>query len=228
MKHIEKLAKIFDEQDINLVVVNLVAEAKSGKSVLASNLKEYINSNTVRHSEKMAYADAVKDDLARMLDLPIEYFYTEPYKTELRPMMQVYATNVRRNPILNGSPTYWTDYLLQELVESLKASVGELPATKDERTVILIADDVRFQTELDCFITDNPRIKVCNVRVIPINSEVIEANEHISETGVKNLDLTTGDVHTEIIIDHSKGVDSDEYKEQVSNLWLDHINPLTH
>jgi hypothetical protein len=165
-----------------------------------------------------AYADGLKQDLANRLDLPIEYFHNEPYKAILRPIMQVYGTDVRRNELMGGKESYWTDYLKQRLEDDRHC--------QDPLLNIIALPDVRFQTEADNFVTDIEKgIQVLNIIINPANYEKIEQTGHISETGIAGLKFPESST-VEVHIDHKAGVDSDPYKLTLNTLWSKYIYPM--
>lgn len=203
----------------NTIILNIVGPAQSGKTTLATNLLQYVANQCGTVGKIYSYADGLKQDLANRLELPLEYFHNEPYKSILRPIMQVYGTDVRRNELMGGKDTYWADYLRNRVLDHI---YGMLPSAPK----IIALPDVRFQTEVDNFVADPDNgVHVLNIRINPINYNEIEHTTHISETGIAGLKFPEGtlvDVH----IDHKAGIDSDPYNLVLSTLWSKYIQPL--
>lgn len=152
---------------------------------------------------RVAFADALKEEVYERLlkhdGYDIDILDNPETKSILRPFMQWYGTEYRRNSILGGDPDYW--------IKKAMEKIGKIKA--QDSSAIIIASDGRYPNEHDAV------KEIGGISVKITRSSVFDPGEqHSSETA---LDEYEGfDFHIE-----NEGT-LDEYKQKVQNL-INHL-----
>lgn len=200
-------------------IIGLTGEAGSGKTTIAFELADQYKINGYQ-VEVINFADALKEDLSTMLDIPLHHFYINgPIKESLRPIMQWYGTEFCRNETLGLllSKDFHNNYWVSRMKEKIEQISNEF-YPKNAKVVIIIAD-VRFNNEADMIAGYDT---VCESHVVKVDAyghKTTEHNGHASENGVSNELI---DVYFEN--NHNKGMQNLQY--EVKRLF-DIVRPVT-
>ena len=108
------------------LLIGLVGRRQSGKDTVASVARE-LDDSVIR----LGFGDPVKAEVAEALEVTLEYL--DAHKEQLRPLVQAWGTEWRRNLCAE-------DYWLRRMSERIAA------APEDS---IVIITDVRFENEAD-------------------------------------------------------------------------------
>jgi hypothetical protein len=181
------------------ITIGLTGPARVGKTLSAELIAKIMIDNFGVHSAIISLADTLKDECAQATNIPRQWFDDPRYKETLRPLMQWWGTEFRRNPLLGGRDDYWTT--------ALKQKYQSLPPAYE----VLICPDVRFDNEaiaLESF----GEYKNFMIELVGENAPSTPHNGHISEKGV-----TSSYISVVITNDHADGVDA--LREQLEE-WL--------
>jgi hypothetical protein len=166
-----------------------------GKDSLYQIVKDlYPNKKVIR----VAFADALKDEIYQKIlkpnNLDKSVLELDETKAEMRPFMQWYGTQFKRNPLFNGDPDHWINKAIEKIQNYSPNFVYKIlrkikcvpPYFLKNNDVIFVITDGRFSNEIT-------KIK-SELNAIAINitrDSVFDPNDqHISETELDNhLDL---------------------------------------
>lgn len=112
-------------------IIGIAGKKQSGKDTVCNLLKEMIG---WEKCFRVAFADPLKDEIARAIGKDREYINT--HKENFRLIMQGWGTDFRRN--LCGE-----DYWIEKWSSKVSYMLSEMP------NCTIIAPDVRFQNEVD-------------------------------------------------------------------------------
>lgn len=192
-----------------LVTLGITGPAFAGKTTICNMLKDCFPAQW--HRVTFGYGDALKIECSEATGLPLHLFYSdEPaIKDLLRPLMQWWATEYRRNPVLNGTYDYW--------VIKAKNRILETVADHDDIANFFFGlHDIRYDNEaahvksFGCMSTI--------IKVEPINCAKTVHTAHSSEKGIdpKYIDYV-------FINDHNSGLTA--LQEKVEMLYESVIRP---
>jgi len=177
-----------------LLTVGITGPAKSGKDTVGKLLLELLNDHENRVCvTSVAFATRLKQECARATGLPLDLFYDEKYKETLRPLMQWWGTEFKRNPALQGYQSYWVDAVRSFLEMRLR----DLTGFQTPRSLIAVITDVRFDDEAE-FCKETGFV----LKVTPYNYKATLHHAHVSEQGV-----SPSLIDFYITNDHSQGLD---------------------
>ena len=154
------------------MIIAVGHKKRAAKDHFFSFAKEILKDRNVY---RLAFADAVKEEFYEFVmkpnGIPFEYL-SDPIKKEiLRPMIQYYATEIKRNPDLGGDPNHWIIILIEKMIEI---------ESEDPEAIFIITDlhflnELRALKELGAYIVDVVREESQN-----------SGDTHISETELDN------------------------------------------
>lgn len=170
-----------------IVALGVTGPARVGKDTISKLVKETLEQSYNYRVAIMPLAGALKDECAETLGIHRSWFDDPKYKEHLRPLMQWWGTEYRRNEALGGDDMYWCDFVAQ------KAQEADID--------ILIVSDVRFDNEaLWVYETFGDGL------VLAIQSEDFKGTEHTShasEQGVSMDNIAMGFTNN-----HSEGLEA--------------------
>lgn len=188
------------------LVVGITGKALAGKTSIAKALSQHLHYDLGGHhtyNQIVSLADPLKDQCAQITGLPRAWFDDPIYKETLRPLMQWWGTEFKRNPLLGGYHDYWVD-LMGEHIANLSAvteemiQTGDIPSTVDASTLVVIIPDVRFDNE--GLMLKNSIEYGTLINIEALNAPSSPNATHVSEKGV-SPDLFTFTYHN----DHAVG-----------------------
>lgn len=144
-----------------MIIIGLSGKKKSGKDTFYEIASKMLTVPSV----KIAFADALKEEVAKACGVSVEFVETN--KIIFRPMLQFWGTDFKRRLIDNE---YWIRQLFHKLSEVM-----------DDIGVVFITD-VRFKNEARW-------IEEVGI-LVRINRDMCDVNDlHISETDLDSYDF---------------------------------------
>ncbi len=105
---------------------SLCGRMRSGKDSIADYLiKEF-------GYKKLSFAQALKEEVSKAVGCTVEEMNEEPLRSQIRPVLQVWGTEFRRNQ----NPDYWVAKLRDKITDSLEVTP-------------YVVTDVRFLNEIE-------------------------------------------------------------------------------
>lgn len=135
---------------MKLIVIGIAGKAKVGKTTLAHALYDHVTHVAHEHNvcAVLSLADPLKDECAAATDLPREWFDDATYKEFLRPLMQWWGTEFRRNEALGGDNLYWVKKAQERIVQWFDEAL-KLPESHNTKSLVVVIPDIRFDNEVD-------------------------------------------------------------------------------
>lgn len=188
-----------------VIAIGITGKAKVGKDTLAKLLSGALYEKYRLTTEILPLAGTLKDECSKTLGIPREDFDDPKYKEHLRPLMQWWGTEYRRNPVLGGYNEYWCDQVLMN--------------ARNGNADVIIVPDVRFDNEAE-LVYDNFGDGMV-VLVNGVDFETTSYAAHASEKGVSDALIS----HV-VQNDHSKGIEplerlAEYLASEVSNLYTE-------
>jgi len=150
-----------------MIVIGLAGKKKSGKSTVAN----YIKSLAPNRVHIISYADALKQDVATMCDVTLEFI--EQNKDDFRLILQGYGTDYRRK---HCGDDYWIKRALMRVFD----------ISNNHPNAIVIIPDVRFPNEAQT-------IHMINGFLFHVNRDTgLDKDEHQSEKSLDTYDVYHG------------------------------------
>lgn len=146
---------------MNPIIIGISGKKRAGKNTVALMLAEIAKAQGYTTHE-LAFADAVKEEVSQVCNLPIEFMEREHNKEVFRPMYQWWATEFRRQ--FHGQD-YWTAQLAPKIRRILS----------DEPNPFITITDVRFPDEI-------PWLKQFDGIVLRVTRPGTPGDNHKSET----------------------------------------------
>lgn len=146
-------------------IISLSGKKQSGKSTIASLIKDVLIHKGFNESQihLLAFADCLKEELSEAMNVSLDFIETN--KTKLRPLLQCWGTEFRRELV---DKDYWVRKLFTKLIELPNNSfvvisdsrfLNEVKMLKEVDALLVrvkrnndIVDDHRSETELDTFV----------------------------------------------------------------------------
>ena len=160
-----------------IVFVGISGPAGAGKDTLASHILSVMEGSPHVNMQRMALADALKEEAATTLGIDIKNFYDRNVKEHYRPLLQWWGTEYRRNEAIGGDNDYW--------VKKLKQLCHEKWGDSGTHTVVLVPD-VRFDNEARFCLESGGIV----IQIDPVNQPNINVNAHVSEKGISEELIT--------------------------------------
>lgn len=141
-------------------IIGISGKKRSGKDTLAS----LIAKNSLKEVERIAFADSLKEELAKACGVTVETI--ENNKAQYRLGLQWWGTEFRRAQCRN----YWLD----RFREKVNASTAEL----------IVVPDVRFHNEADL-------VRELGGKVIRVTRPLADEDRHASEIEMDSYNFDT-------------------------------------
>lgn len=186
---------------MKLIVVGIVGKAKAGKTTLANAIREQLmfSPHEFTICTVMSLADPLKDECALATQLPRAWFDDPIYKETLRPLMQWWGTEFRRNTLLGGCNHYWIDKM-RDKIKDIEHEGLHICATDNgdahiPEAVVVLIPDVRFPNEVELVYEYEHGLMV---NLIAVGAEETTHSTHASEQSLLNafFDVTYHNDHT--------------------------------
>lgn len=159
-------------------VIGISGPVGAGKTTTAEFIAKELPGNVVI----CALADALKEECRDALGYTVEEWATllgnPETKEALRPLLQWWGTEYRRNPVLDGYQEYWFDSWMQGVFQEdlrLRRETGK-------GVSYVLVPDIRFPNEAE-FIRKMGEFCVL-LHIRGINQKRATSHEHVSENGV--------------------------------------------
>lgn len=201
---------------MKLIVIGIAGKAKVGKTTLAAALYDHIAHEVEEHNicAVLSLADVLKDECAIATGLPREWFDDVTYKETLRPLMQWWGTEFRRNPLLGGDNDYWVNRVKNRV--STWAADPALRSAYEPKSLVVVIPDVRFENEVDLVLSYENGIMV---NLYAEGAEETTHSTHASEKGVALSRMTCAYMN-----DHNIG--TTELQRIARDLYATRIAPV--
>lgn len=177
---------------MTVCAIGLTGSARSGKDLVAMALHEHIwqygEERVAVHVAPLA--DNVKWECAQATGLQRHLFDDPKHKEVLRPLLQWWGTEFRRNPRLGGHPGYWIDGLMAR-IERAKTNLED-----DHNHLVVIVPDVRFENEAEAIHGMDGQV----VAIRALNANTTPHAGHSSEQGLPDHCIDASYYN-----DHAKG-----------------------
>lgn len=203
---------------MKLIVIGIAGKARVGKTTLAHAIYDYVTHEAELEGYALvgiySLAGALKKECAEATGLDIINFDDPAVKETLRPLMQWWGTEFRRNPLLGGDNDYWVNRV-KDSIDGWEASAKVMndPALK---ALIAVIPDVRFENEVDLVLSYPHGIMV---HLDGVGAEETRHVTHASEAGIDTSRMTCRYVN-----DHTIG--SVEIVRIVKSLYAERIEPI--
>lgn len=130
------------------ILIGIAGPAGVGKTSLARAISKYACSHHTTLSTSLvagifSLADSLKDECSEATGIPRSHFDDPVYKEALRPLMQWWGTEFRRNSFLGGNDGYWRQLFLGKVHEFKRLYDN----AKLADTIVAFCPDVRFDDE---------------------------------------------------------------------------------
>jgi hypothetical protein len=152
-------------------IIGITGAAFSGKTTVAIIMRDQLLLHHDSVSDVVAFADKLKDECAKATGMPREWFDSPEHKEMIRPLMQWWGTEFRRNNLLGGYDNYWID--------AMHTYIHRL--SDDYEGVII--PDVRFDNEAKFIVNYDADVRLM-VKVTAPNASTTVHSSHASEHGV--------------------------------------------
>jgi hypothetical protein len=159
-----------------IIVIGVAGKARSGKTFLSKAIETCVSN---KHPElpvhTFAFADVLKDECANATGIDRKLFDDPVTKEILRPLMQWWGTDFKRNPMFKGYSGYWVDKFHHLLVEKFHGVFSKC------KNIVIVIPDVRFVQEVNYIHT------VLNgyvVNLVGLYAKNTPHSSHASEAGV--------------------------------------------
>ena len=173
------------------VAIGICGKARSGKSTAADMLQSILLQNYDVISAVIPLAEKLKQECSDATKIPLELFDDPAIKETLRPFMQWWGTEYRKNPLLGE--THHQLYWVQKVAETFNS----LP----EDYTAIIVPDIRYDFEAEFIQNCDAKVKLI-LNLESMNFTSTSHSSHSSEAGV-NSDLITH----RIVNNHEDGLD---------------------
>lgn len=186
---------------MKLFVIGIAGKAKAGKTTLANAIREHLVFCPYDFiiCTVLSLADPLKDECALATQLPRAWFDDPTYKETLRPLMQWWGTEFRRNPFLGGQPSYWIDQTRNHIKyvenEAQRIKISEGSDAHVPAAVVVIVPDVRFPDEANLIHEFENGLMI---NLLALGAEETTHSSHSSEKGLPTelFDLVYNNDHT--------------------------------
>lgn len=186
---------------MKLFVVGIAGKAKAGKTTLANAIREQLmfSPHEFIICTILSLADPLKDECAMATQLPRAWFDDPTYKETLRPLMQWWGTEFRRNGLLGGCNRYWIDKARNKIIEveeeALRLATTDSGDAHVPKAVVVLIPDVRFPNEVELIHEFKYGLMV---NLEAVGAEETSHSSHASEKGLpdESFDITYHNDHT--------------------------------
>jgi energy-coupling factor transporter ATP-binding protein EcfA2 len=197
-----------------IYVVGIHGKAFSGKTTVCNLLSDMFPSDW--HITVCGLADPLKHECAEATGLPVAHFFSpdKALKDTLRPLMQWWGTEFKRNPVLGGYDAYWIDAMNKHIAKI----VADNPDKKDFFVGI---HDLRFDNEAEMVRNFNkmPNMHGKVLKLVGKNFGDTQHTNHASEAGI-----ALPNIDAQIINDHVEGLDI--LRSKVKLFFDEHVAPI--